>query len=322
MATSIRGRNIHFTALRYFYEVAQAGSFRGAADALHVAASAVNRQVQILEQGFGCALFDRARGRAGISLTAAGRILLNDVQSAMDSIEHACDEITALHGLRRGHVEVGVNEGFTSSFFPKFLARFREEHPQITFNLWVDASPNLNEMVMDNRLEIAVAYNPPARFGLEVLAEFEVDTMVMMHRDHPLAAKAELTVSDLAGQDLLLPAMGVASRSYLDNMLVAKNVRTRTVLTTNSYNMRLQAVREKLGIVVMCFHPVHRLECGPEAVLRVLREPSAPAQRLMVYKKKGRELTPASLLLAAQLTSALEAGAELEAQDADSGTAA
>lgn len=312
MATSIRGRNIHFTALRYFYEVASAGSFRGAADSLHVAASAINRQVHILEEEFGCALFDRGRGRAGISLTAAGRILLDDVQAAMDSIEHACDEITALHGLRRGHVEVGINEGFTSSFFPKFLARFRAQHPQITFNLWVDASPMLNDMLMDHRLEIALAYNPPPRFGIETLAEFEVDTMVMMHKDHPLATKAQLTIRDLHGQELLLPAPGSASRIYLDHLLVSNNVRTRTVMTTNSYNLRLQAVRENLGIVVMCFHPVHRLECGPDAVLRPIRDPNAAPQRLVCYKKKGRELAPASALMAAQLTQALAAGADLE----------
>lgn len=311
--TSIRGRNIHFTALRYFHEVATAGSFRGAAERLHVAASAVNRQVQILEEQFGCALFDRARGRAGITLTSAGRILLDDVQAAMDSIAHACDEITALHGLRRGHVEVGVNEGFTSSFFPRFISGFRAQHPEITFNLWVDASPMLNDMVMDNRLEIALAYNPPPRFGIETLADFEVDTMVMMHKDHPLAGRQRLTTRDLEGQDLLLPAPGSASRIYLDKLLVARNIRTRTVLTTNSYNLRLQAVRENLGIVVMCFHPVHQLECGPDAVLRAIRDTDIAPQRLVCYKKKGRELTPASTLLANQLTQALAAGATVDA---------
>lgn len=305
MASSIRGRNIHFSALRYFFEVAMAGSFRGAADRLHVAASAVNRQVQILEEEFGCALFDRARGRAGITLTAAGRILLDDVRSAMASIEHACDEITALHGLRRGHVEVGVNEGFTSAFFPKFLADFRARHPQITFNLWVHPSPTLSDMLLDNRLEIALGYNPPPSLGIETLAEYEVDTMVMMHKDHPLAAKPELDPHDLEEQDLLLPAPGTASRIYLDNLLVAQDLRARSVLTTNSYNMRLQAVRENMGIVVMCFHPVHQLECGPEAVLRPIRHTSLPPQRLVCYRKKGRELTPAASLLARRLTEAL-----------------
>ena len=50
-------------ALRYFYEVARYGSFRLAADKVNIAASAISRQIQLLEQELGVKLFDRSRRR-------------------------------------------------------------------------------------------------------------------------------------------------------------------------------------------------------------------------------------------------------------------
>jgi len=51
------------TQIRYFLEVARTGSVSQAAGQLHVAASAVSRQIAKLEDQLGCALFERrARG--------------------------------------------------------------------------------------------------------------------------------------------------------------------------------------------------------------------------------------------------------------------
>ena len=60
--------------LRYFLEVARTGSVNQAAQRLHVAASAVSRQLGKLEDSLGVVLFERqARGMA---LTEAGTRLL------------------------------------------------------------------------------------------------------------------------------------------------------------------------------------------------------------------------------------------------------
>lgn len=315
MTKSIHGKNIHLAALRYFYEVARTGSFRGAAERLHIAASAVNRQVQILEEEFGCALFDRSRGRGGVTLTAAGQILLRDVRAAMELIEHASNEITALHGLRRGNVQVGINEGFATAFFPRFIAQFHDLHPAITFDVRVGSSPLLIDKVMDNELDIVLAYNPPPRFGVEILSDYQVETMIMMHKSHPLARKPSLTIFDLDGYDLLLPSRDVGSRRYLDELLVSKNIEPRHVLTTNSYAMRQKAVMENLGIMVMCFHPVHRIDCGPDAVLRTVEDDTIARQQLVLCKKGGRELSPAATLMVAQLQRALEEDVPVEMQE-------
>ena len=67
--------------LRYFTAVAEARSFRRAAELLHVAQPPLSRQVRDLEEEIGAALLDRDRG--GVRLTdAAGNTGLAGVSTA------------------------------------------------------------------------------------------------------------------------------------------------------------------------------------------------------------------------------------------------
>ena len=65
--------HVHLIALRYFGETVRHGSMRQAAESLHVAASAINRQILKLEDQLECKLFERLP--EGVRLTAAGEVL-------------------------------------------------------------------------------------------------------------------------------------------------------------------------------------------------------------------------------------------------------
>src|SRR6202011_4421010 len=88
---------MHAAVLRYFDQVARQGSIRRAAESLHVASSAVNRQIIKLEQETGTALFERLR--TGVRLTAAGEGLLR----------HAAEPLTDYDRRPRRHGDLGGN---------------------------------------------------------------------------------------------------------------------------------------------------------------------------------------------------------------------
>ena len=60
------------TSLRYFAEVVRTGSIRAASENLYVAASAISRQLAMLEDSLGAPLLERRQGRGKVKLTAAG----------------------------------------------------------------------------------------------------------------------------------------------------------------------------------------------------------------------------------------------------------
>jgi len=60
--------------LRYFVEIAECGSFSGAAERLYIAQSALSRQITALEQQLGTPLFERTARLP--RLTLAGQAFL------------------------------------------------------------------------------------------------------------------------------------------------------------------------------------------------------------------------------------------------------
>ena len=92
----------HLRFLHYVDAVARCGSIRGAAETLHVAASAVNRRIQDLEDELGTPLFERLT--RGVRLTAAGELFLGYARRRHADLEQVRSQIEDLRGVRRGRV--------------------------------------------------------------------------------------------------------------------------------------------------------------------------------------------------------------------------
>lgn len=74
-------------ALQAFLAAADCGSFTGAATRLNLTQGAVSRQVQLLEEYYGCPLFVRVA--RGLTLTPEGQQLLAPVRQAMETLAQA-----------------------------------------------------------------------------------------------------------------------------------------------------------------------------------------------------------------------------------------
>ena len=77
------------TALRYFDEVARQGSIRRAADQLHVAASAVNRQILKLEDELGVPLFERLPRKLDAHASKGRTRILDSSSSQAVKLSHS-----------------------------------------------------------------------------------------------------------------------------------------------------------------------------------------------------------------------------------------
>jgi LysR family transcriptional regulator, glycine cleavage system transcriptional activator len=84
-------------ALQAFVVIAQLGSMTRAAGRLHISQSALSRQVQQLEEFYGCPLF--VRQHRGLSLTAEGAELLPSVEEAFAALVQVTSRIRKASGV-------------------------------------------------------------------------------------------------------------------------------------------------------------------------------------------------------------------------------
>lgn len=238
-------------SMRYFEEVVNVGSIRAAAERLHVAASAVGRQIALLEEQLEAPLLERGRGRTAARLTAAGELVLGYIRKTHSDLGHLRSEIEAVKGLRKGHIRFGIPETLVRSIAPEILMRFNRRYPGITYDVKVHGSPMLVELIGRDQLDVAVTFNPPAGAHVKHLFERRLATCVLMASDHPLAKRDFLKLSDCADYGLAMPDETISAKRDYDEMLSNARIRPREILRTNSYELLRGVAKAGLAITIV-----------------------------------------------------------------------
>lgn len=137
-------------ALLAFSTVAKHESVTAAAHELSLTASAVSRQIALLEEQLGVALFSRVRQR--VILTRAGRVYSANIAQTLDKLERQTLEIMAHEGEGRV-LEIAALPTVSAQWLIPRLGDFNREHPGITINVHARTSRFLfNEASIDGAL--------------------------------------------------------------------------------------------------------------------------------------------------------------------------
>jgi DNA-binding transcriptional LysR family regulator len=235
--------------LRYFAAVARCGSFREAAEELHVAQSALSRQIQKLEGDLGAPLFQRhARG---VELTSAGEILLGYAQISQRQVERVRSEVDALKGLRRGMVHVSAIESLVPHLLPEAIARFSRRYPGIQFDIAIEGSDRVLSAVREGRTDIGLTFHPPADPELATAFKVRAPLVAVMSSQHPLAGRARVSIAECAAYPVALPMKNTSSGTLVDLACKAAGVHMKPVLQVNSIPLRVAFLRDNAGITFL-----------------------------------------------------------------------
>lgn len=148
-------RTLSLDALRGFEAAARHLSLTRAAEELCLTQSAVSKQVKAIEETIGHALF--VRGSRGLSLTAEGRQLHDDVGEALARLQVAVGRL--VRSTRRA-VSITAPPSFSSLWLAPRLAEFHRLEPAI--DVCVDAS-EANRVLEREGIDLAVRLSRPGR---------------------------------------------------------------------------------------------------------------------------------------------------------------
>ena len=197
--------------LAAFHEVAERGSFSGAALALNFTQSVVSHHVAQLEKQLGVTLFER--GRRPVRLTPAGERLHAHAGTILGATRAAERDMRALAGLETGTLRVGAFLTACTTFVPAALGAFAARHPEIDVRLEQLEPPASHPRLIAGEMDLAVAWDvaePDPR--LERTHLLDDHYRVVVPPGHRLAGRSEVRIKDLDGERLNGPrAVGAAS---------------------------------------------------------------------------------------------------------------
>jgi len=147
-------------ALRAFDAAAHHLSFTRAAAELFVTHGAVSRQIRLLEEWLGVALFRREH--RAVVLTEAGQAYAQAVRESLDRLAEATQQLRARD--RAGRLNVATSDSFAALWLVPRLGRFRAQHAEVDLRL--STSDRLIDLAREG-FDMAIRYGRGVYPGLE-----------------------------------------------------------------------------------------------------------------------------------------------------------
>jgi LysR family hydrogen peroxide-inducible transcriptional activator len=192
--------------------VADHGSFSAAARALHTVQSNVSTHVARLEGEVGATLIDRASG----SLTPDGEVVAARARRIQAELEAMVSDLASLDSEIAGGVRVGVIGTTARWLVPRLVEAMAERHPKVAVVVVDATTTSLLLQLTTGRLDLAVINLPIDDPDVDTARLFDEDRLLVVPEGHPLFERERLTLTDLAGEPLLLEPKGTAFRDHLD----------------------------------------------------------------------------------------------------------
>jgi DNA-binding transcriptional LysR family regulator len=236
--------------LKCFHAVVEEGGFKRATARLHVTQPALSYQIKQLEQELNTRLFDRRPG--GVSLTEAGRVLMQHAQPVFESVRHAESAVHELGDGVVGEIRVGVVNTVGLYFLPQVLGAMRTTYPEAVPTLLCRRDSNvILDALLHNRLDLAIVADPrPDRRMLHETL-IEEPFWLVCGRKHPLFGRSRVSSSELRGLQFVGVSTELPTGTLIQTYLGHAGVNVRSIVISDNLEIVKKMVELGLGVALL-----------------------------------------------------------------------
>ncbi len=220
------------TSLRFIDAVAREKSIRKAAEKLAITSTALNRRILQIEDEIGQPLFERLA--SGVRLNTAGELFVQYIRTQTAELARVQSQIADLSGIRRGHVRIASGADSMRYFLPETVARYRGEHPAVTFDLVRQPGDSAEQALSTLEADLALIFEPIKSADFQTMATARQQLYCIMAADHPLAEKTSIRMRDCSGRAAVLPRADAGVRQLLNVGLISRNTELEIVAESNN----------------------------------------------------------------------------------------
>lgn len=257
--------------LKYFLRIAEEGSITRAATALGIAQPALSRQVRLLEEDLGVALFRRTR--RGVELTDEGERLRSSTAAPLRQLELAVQYAgSPVAKIERG-VRLGLPETAVDVLAAPLITSLSTVFANMTFSITAGSTAELVDAMLKGSVDVALISPVPDDrvFYRDLVAE---DLMVFGGPASDLDTGRALTFVELVALPLVIPRSHAGIGTLLENAALRVRVNIDHRVTTDSLGVTKRLIEAGFvyGVLPLsaCRREVknNQLRCAP------LREPT------------------------------------------------
>lgn len=192
---------IEFRHLRYFVAVAEDLSFRRAAERIHIDQSPLSRAIRDLEDELGVPLFVRLP--RGLQLTPAGLKLQTECRKLLIRLERLKRTVRHTHALYQAPLSIGVADGIAQPRLSECINSWRLVAPEVPIEITEMRARELSSALRNEEVDVGFSFGVPDDDAIAQKPAWSYQAMALLPRDHELALRSEIPISDLLAFPLL-----------------------------------------------------------------------------------------------------------------------
>jgi DNA-binding transcriptional LysR family regulator len=211
--------------VQVFRAVAEHGSFRRAAEQLHISQPSVSQHVQLLEEELGVRLLDR--GANGIQMTAAGELLLSFAKRSAKMSQQVLATLATLEGQPGGELKLAASTTVAQYVLPRMLGGFLKGIPRVQLTVKSGNTEQVTQWVVEGEADLGLIEGPPANKTVAVEPFLDDRLLLIVPRRHEFAEQLRISIEDLAAAPLLMREPGSGTRKVTELALKRAGLRLK-----------------------------------------------------------------------------------------------
>ena len=233
--------------LRYFAALGEELNYRRAAEMLFITQPALSTAIKQLEHQFGVVLF--TRNTREVALTDLGAAWLPQVQQALAGVDAVVENLVTLSGTRQGRLRLGYLIGTGADLLFRVARHFESAYPDVTVEPIEFDVADPTAGLADGSTEVALIRPPVDLPNHRMLILDSESWMACLPRDHRLAERTEVTISELLDDPIVCAPLTAGTwRDYWLAMDVRGNRPPNIAAVAATYEAETTSIARGLGI--------------------------------------------------------------------------
>ena len=227
-------------------KIIELGSFTKAAESLGYTQSSISQMIASLESELSIKLLTRSR--YGVKLTIEGADLYPFIERSIYQYRSMLEKANEIKGLETGIIRVGTISSVTCHWMPQLINGFKKEYPNVQFLFHQGDYTLIPEWIASGQIDFGFI-NPNADTNLNTKTIKTGEMLAVLPKNHPLAKKKSISLSDLTDEPYILLEEG----HYSEPMAAFK---TAGIIPNIQYTIHddyaiMMMVEEGLGVSIL-----------------------------------------------------------------------
>ncbi len=271
--------------LEHFLAVVEEGTFTRAAERVSRTQPAVSQSIKKLEEEVGAPLF--ARDANEVSLTEAGKLLLDYARNVVRARDEVMRGMGALKSLKSGSLTIVAHESAAVYLLPAPLRTYLHRYPDVKVGIYRSRLTEIPRQVMDREVHLGFVKDDPGFHELHAV-EVHADEMVLVASPrHPLVGRASVSLRDLGEESFVMHHLCSTTEQKILRLFEQYQTTCRIVAELWSFENIKTFVQADVGLGI-----VPRITVAAElregTLVRIpVAELHMPRRTLMIYRDQG-----------------------------------